>query len=73
MSQTIWKGEGYVCMRYLPGDPEPDAALASTASGKWYKNGRGWQHELALTDMGDLTWDELLERFGSVYTWEKEQ
>lgn len=60
--------------RYAPGDSEPtDAKKLMTISGQWYKNGRGWQHELALTDMGDLTWDELLEVFGAVYVWEGER
>ena len=60
--------------RYSQGDPEPTGAKQlMTISGQWYKSGRGWQHELADTDMGDLAWDELLEVFGAVYVWEKEQ
>lgn len=50
---------------FRPGDPEPDVQTIITYSGRWYKNGRGWQHELALTDMGDCTWEELLETFGA--------
>lgn len=70
MSHT-WHYSGRAITTYLPGDPEPDAAEAVTASGRWYKNGRGWQHELAATDMGDLTWDELLEIFGEVHVREE--
>lgn len=53
---------------YYPGDPEPPETCdhVLTRSGWWLRNGRRWQHENALTDMGDMTWDELLEVFGSV-------
>lgn len=55
--------------RFRRGDPCPeDLQSVFTVSGRWNRRGGDlWQHEQADTDMGDVTWDELLDIFGACY------